>query len=106
MRLADRSEIRLTNPKPGHGATWPHWAPFTPLEKRQNSAVPWIHATEIDAKTKAIPRDGAVDALRPGILSPKLNYGERIQEFQMPTKFDVCRAPGVASLHDADTVRR
>jgi Tol biopolymer transport system component len=27
MRLAARSEQRLTNLKPGHGALWPHWQP-------------------------------------------------------------------------------
>ena len=29
MRLADRSERRLTNLKPGHAAIWPHWQPTT-----------------------------------------------------------------------------
>jgi len=27
MRLADRSETRITNLKPGHAAMWPHWQP-------------------------------------------------------------------------------
>jgi len=25
MNLADRSETRLTDLKPGHAALWPHW---------------------------------------------------------------------------------
>jgi Tol biopolymer transport system component len=27
MRLADKSEVRLTDLKPGHAAMWPHWQP-------------------------------------------------------------------------------
>lgn len=29
MRLADRSETRITNLTPGHAAMWPHWQPVT-----------------------------------------------------------------------------
>jgi len=29
MRLADRSERRITNLKPGNAAMWPHWQPIS-----------------------------------------------------------------------------